>query len=81
MKTISDINIAELQENAINALATLSGESVLRAFLNYHGTELLTRDFCENLVEEGYLIADDLGIDAICDEVDNNDDFDELYIW
>lgn len=73
MKTLENTNIVELQTSMINALSDLSGEDVVRAFINWHGTQLLTKDFAKNLIEEGYLTESDLDIDAI-DEEDEDDD-------
>lgn len=76
MKTLDNINILDLQTDMINALSDLSGEEVVRAFINWHGRQLLTKDFAKNLIEEGYLTESDLGIDAI-DEDDYDEDEDE----
>lgn len=79
MKTLENTNIVELQTNMINALSELSGEDVVRAFINQHGTQLLTKDFARTLVEEGYLTESDLDLDAIDEEEEEEEDEDEEF--
>lgn len=77
MKTLDNTHVIDLQTNMINALSDLSGEDVVRAFINQHGTQLLTKDFAKTLIEEGYLTESDLGLDAISDEEDEEDEEEE----
>lgn len=77
MKTLDNIHIIDLQTNMINALSELSGEDVVRAFINQHGTQLLTKDFAKTLIEEGYLTESDLGLDAISDDEEEEEEDDE----
>jgi len=44
----------DYQEQAWDVLCDLSGEEVLQALTNYHGLQLLSRDFLEFLIDEGY---------------------------
>lgn len=74
MKTLDNTHIIDLQTNMINALSDLSGEDVVRAFINQHGTQLLTKDFARTLIEEGYLTESDLGLDAISDDEDDEEE-------
>lgn len=74
MKTLDNIHVIDLQTNMINALSDLSGEDVVRAFINQHGTHLLTKDFAKTLIEEGYLTESDLGLDAISDEEEEEEE-------
>ena len=74
MKTLDNTHIIDLQTNMINALSELSGEDVVRAFINQHGTQLLTKDFAKTLIEEGYLTESDLGLDAISDDEEEEED-------
>ena len=74
MKTLDNTHILDLQSNMINALSDLSGEEVVRAFINQHGTQLLTKDFARTLIEEGYLTESDLGLDAISDDEDDEEE-------
>ena len=74
MKTLDNTHIIDLQTNMINALSELSGEDVVRAFINQHGTQLLTKDFVRTLIEEGYLTESDLGLDAISDDEEEEED-------
>ena len=77
MKTLDNTHIIDLQTNMINALSELSGEDVVRAFINQHGTQLLTKDFAKTLIEEGYLTESDLGLDAISDDEEEEEDDEE----
>ena len=74
MKTLDNTHIIDLQTNMINALSELSGEDVVRAFINQHGTQLLTKDFAKTLIEEGYLTESDLGLDAISDDEEEEEE-------
>ena len=77
MKTLDNTHIIDLQTNMINALSELSGEDVVRAFINQHGTRLLTKDFARTLIEEGYLTESDLGLDAISDDEEEEEEEEE----
>lgn len=74
MKTLDNTHVIDLQTNMINALSDLSGEDVVRAFINQHGTQLLTKDFAKTLIEEGYLTESDLGLDAISDDEEEEEE-------
>jgi hypothetical protein len=50
----------------------MSGEDVARAFTNFHGNQLLTDEFAEHLVDEGYATEYELGIN----EEDEEEDYD-----
>lgn len=78
MKTLDNIHIIDLQTNMINALSELSGEDVVRAFINQHGTQLLTKDFARTLIEEGYLTESDLGLDAISDDEEEEEEEEDV---
>lgn len=43
-------------------LEGLSGDTVLRAFTDYHGTQLLTKGFAQHLVDEGLATEEEVGI-------------------
>ena len=47
----------KLQEEIWDLLCELSGEDVAKALTNYHGTQLLSKDFAEFLVDEGYRLS------------------------
>ena len=79
MKTLDNTYICDLQTNMINALSELSGEDVVRAFINQHGTQLLTKDFARTLIEEGYLTESDLGLDAIDEDDEDEEDEEEEF--
>ena len=74
MKTLDNTHGIDLQTNMINALSDLSGEDVVRAFINQHGTQLLTKDFAKTLIEEEYLTESDLGLDAISEEEEEEEE-------
>lgn len=78
MKTLDNTHIIDLQTNMINALSELSGEDVVRAFINQHGTQLLTKDFARTLIEEGYLTESDLGLDAISDDEEEEEEEEDV---
>ena len=52
-------------------LCEMSGEEVARAFTNYHGNRLLSSDFAEFLVDEGYCEPESVGLE------DEDEDEDE----
>ena len=45
----------EKQNEFYEQLEQLTGEQVLQAFTNWHGTQLLTDEFLEFCIEEGYI--------------------------
>lgn len=47
--------MTDIQEKMWNALVGMSGEDVARAFINFFGNQLLSKDFCQFLVDEGYM--------------------------
>lgn len=62
--TVDTINIQDLQENIYDTLVELDSERLLQAFCNYYGTgRLLTRDFADFLIMEGYCTPGDMGVD------------------
>lgn len=44
-------------------LCNLDGESVARLFTNFHGNQLLTREFAEFMIDEGCCDAWELGME------------------
>ena len=50
----------EKQNEFYEQLEQLTSEQVLRAFINWHGTQLLTDEFLEFCIEEGYIYSDDI---------------------
>lgn len=63
-----------IQQNQIwDILCEMSGEEVARAFTNYHGNRLLSSDFAEFLVDEGYCEPESVGLEAD-DYYDDDDD-------
>lgn len=53
-------------------LCEMSGEEVARAMTNYHGNRLLSSDFAEFLVDEGYCEPESVGLEA--ENYDDDDD-------
>lgn len=54
----------EKQKNELyEALSELSGEEVLQLFMDYHGMQLLTREFAEHCQGEGKIDLDWLNED------------------
>jgi len=49
----------EKQNEFYEQLEQLTGEQVLQAFTNWHGTQLLTDEFLGFCIEEGYIYSDD----------------------
>lgn len=47
--------MTDMQENMWDALCEMSGENVARVFANYYGNQLLSEDFYQFLVDEGYV--------------------------
>ena len=62
----------ELQGRIWDVLCNMSGEDVARAFTNFYGNQLLTDEFAEHLVDEGYATEYELGIN----EEDEEEDYD-----
>lgn len=49
----------EKQERSWNCLIEQTGEQVAKLLTDYHGMQLLTDEFYEYLIEEGYLPEED----------------------
>lgn len=49
----------EKQKQMWDALCELDGEDVARVFTNYYGNQLLSEDFHQFLVDEGYIENED----------------------
>lgn len=62
----------ELQGRIWDVMCNMSGEDVARAFTNFYGNQLLTKEFAEHLVDEGYATEYELGVT----EEDEEDDYD-----
>ena len=45
----------EKQEKLWEVLSELTGEQVLRLFIQWHGTQLLTDGFLSHVIAEGYM--------------------------
>lgn len=52
-----------IQGRIWDRLCDMDGESVARLFTNFYGNQLLTRDFAENMIDEGYCDAWELGME------------------
>ena len=52
--------IQEKQNKFYEQLEQLESEHLLRAFINWNGTQLLTDEFLEFCIEEGYIYSDDI---------------------
>jgi hypothetical protein len=52
--------IQEKQNKFYEQLEKLTSEQVLCAFTDWHGMQLLTDEFLENCIEEGYISSDDI---------------------
>lgn len=50
----------ERQDQFYEELEQLESEHLLRAFINWHGMQLLTDDFLEFCIEEGYIYSEDI---------------------
>jgi len=50
----------EKQNEFYEQLEQLESEDLLRAFINWHGTQLLTDEFLQNCMEEGYIYSEDM---------------------
>lgn len=51
--------MTDMQEKMWDTLVEMSGEDVARAFTNFFGNQLLNEDFCQFLVDEGYMESED----------------------
>lgn len=49
----------ERQDQFYEQLEQLESEQILQAFIDWHGTQLLTDGFLEFCIEEGYIESDD----------------------
>jgi hypothetical protein len=49
----------ERQNEFYEQLEQLTGEQVLQAFTDWHGMRLLTDEFLDFCIEEGYLLSED----------------------
>jgi hypothetical protein len=62
----------ERQDQFYEELEQLTGEQVLQAFTNWHGMRLLTDEFLEFCMEEGYIFFNDEEeqlIGSLCDDI------------
>lgn len=51
--------LTEMQNQLWNALVELDGETVARLFTNYYGNQLLSDEFKDFLIDEGYMYFED----------------------
>ena len=51
--------MTDMQEMMWDVLCEMSGEDVARVFTNYYGNQLLSDDFYQFLVDEGYIENED----------------------
>lgn len=51
--------MTDMQEMMWDALCEMSGENVARVFTNYYGNQLLSEEFHQFLVDEGYMESED----------------------
>ena len=49
----------ERENEFYEQLEQLTGEQVLQAFTDWHGMQLLTDEFLDFCIEEGYLLSED----------------------
>lgn len=61
----------EMMNTLIEALDELSGEQVRQLFTDFHGCQLLTKDFAQHCVDEGLIDADAIGLG---DDTDDEED-------
>lgn len=47
--------MTDMQEMMWDVLCEMSGEDVARVFTNFFGNQLLSKDFYQFLVDEGYM--------------------------
>jgi len=50
----------ERENKFYEQLEQLESEHLLRAFTDWHGMQLLTDEFYENCIEEGYISSNDM---------------------
>ena len=50
--------MTDTQEKMWDVLCEMSGEDVARVFTNYYGNQLLSDDFHQYLVDEGWMEAE-----------------------
>ena len=58
----------------INSLDKLTGEQVRQLFTDFHGCQLLTKEFAEHCVEEGLVEAEDIGLETEDEEEETEED-------
>lgn len=51
--------MTDMQEMMWDVLCEMSGEDVARVFTNYYGNQLLSEDFHQFFVDEGYIENED----------------------
>lgn len=51
--------MTNIQEKMWDTLVEMSGEDVTRAFTNFFGNQLLSEEFHQFLVDEGYMESED----------------------
>lgn len=51
--------MTDMQEKMWDTLVEMSGEDVARTFTNFFGNQILSEDFCQFLVDEGYMESDE----------------------
>lgn len=51
--------MTNMQEKMWDTLAEMSGEDVARAFTNFFGNQLLSEEFHQFLLDEGYMESED----------------------
>lgn len=51
--------MTDMQEKMWDTLVEMFGEDVARAFTNFFGNQLLSEDFHQFLVDEGYIESED----------------------
>lgn len=61
----------ELQRQIWEVLINLDSEQIACAFTNYYGNQLLSENFAEFLIEEGYAYSTELP--ALDDDYDDDD--------
>jgi len=61
----------KMRNALIAALDELTGEQVRQLFTDFHGCQLLTKDFAQHCVDEGLIDADAVGL------VDDDNDTDD----
>lgn len=50
--------MSQTQSEMWDTLCEMSGEDVARAFTNYYGNQLLSEDFRQFMIDEGYMEDD-----------------------